>query len=638
MTNLVFIHRGNDDYLKYTLKQAAYFNKNSNITCLSDTLYENVYPKEVKFQSLNQYFGAALEFEKIYEHLSRNSYQFELFCFQRWFILKEYMEKNNINEVFYIDSDVMLFGSLDSIDLHDADYGTCIRSPHFSFWTLDTLKEFCDFIKDLYNNTSKLKEDFYKNMGIVSISDVYAITEFSLVSRKKLLDFSKFEDNIIEHNINGSKQFEKVYSVSSSSEYKKKIYLINKKLYLKNLNKDKFCEIYALHFQGQSKTFIKFFMQENINIYEKNMYFDYNNKQWISDKLLSDIFELIKLKQMDRLKEKPSILFGASNAGREALNFMMEFGLEVKYFCDNDLNKVGKEFWGIKVISPDCLKDMCKEYNILITSQYRDEISSQLAKLQLKNVFYDIEINRFSGFYLSNIIYENIRSIVELCNILNDEFSKKTVLNIIKYRLNGNLNIINSIISSDQYFDSEIVNLYSDEVFIDVGAYIGDTVGYFIKECKGDFKKIFCFEPDKSNFEILVNNANVVKYKNKIITENAGVSDKDGIAKFNAEKEYSSYISNNGVEEIKIYSLDAYLKNIKPTFIKVDVEGAEYEVIKGSEELIKKYKPKLAICIYHKPRDLWELPLYLKSLVPEYNIYIRHYSSNVWDTVCYAIP
>ena len=68
----------------------------------------------------------------------------------------------------------------------------------------------------------------------------------------------------------------------------------------------------------------------------------------------------------------------------------------------------------------------------------------------------------------------------------------------------------------------------------------------------------------------------------------------------------------------------------------MDIEGSELKALEGMKQTIKKYKPKLAICIYHKFEDLWELPLYIKKLVPEYQLYIRNYTSYLDEIVLYA--
>ncbi len=79
------------------------------------------------------------------------------------------------------------------------------------------------------------------------------------------------------------------------------------------------------------------------------------------------------------------------------------------------------------------------------------------------------------------------------------------------------------------------------------------------------------------------------------------------------------------------------MKGEDVTFIKMDVEGAEMKALMGAQNIIISKRPKLAICIYHMPpEDFWEIPIYIKSLVPEYKIFIRHYNFDILDTICYA--
>ena len=102
----------------------------------------------------------------------------------------------------------------------------------------------------------------------------------------------------------------------------------------------------------------------------------------------------------------------------------------------------------------------------------------------------------------------------------------------------------------------------------------------------------------------------------------------------------SSTITSNGKgEKIKLVKLDSFAEKEelnKINFIKMDIEGAELDALKGAAETIKKYKPKLAICVYHKGRDMIDIPQYLKSLVPEYEFFLKHNTNSWAETVLYA--
>jgi len=109
------------------------------------------------------------------------------------------------------------------------------------------------------------------------------------------------------------------------------------------------------------------------------------------------------------------------------------------------------------------------------------------------------------------------------------------------------------------------------------------------------------------------------------------------ILRFSARGDSSSHIAESGEIEIPVKALDDMILEERPTFIKMDIEGAETEALRGSRKIIEKYKPKLAICIYHKPEDLFEIPLLIREMCDEYRILIRQYSNSRFETVCYAI-
>lgn len=233
---------------------------------------------------------------------------------------------------------------------------------------------------------------------------------------------------------------------------------------------------------------------------------------------------------------------------------------------------------------------------------------------------------------------ETLNKIEELKNLLEDEESKKVLETRIKVYETGNTELLKDIeIDNDEYFDKDVIKLSNDEYFIDLGAYIGDTIENFIYHVDGNYKKIVAFEPDNENMLSL--NSYIIEndIDNVVVYKLATWNKKEKI-RFYENGSLISQAYNKGNSITNADTLDNVLLDIAPTtFIKINVEGAEYKTIEGAEKIIKKYKPKLAICVYHGAKDVYEIPLLIKKLVPEYKLYLRHYSESLLDTVLYAV-
>lgn len=185
-----------------------------------------------------------------------------------------------------------------------------------------------------------------------------------------------------------------------------------------------------------------------------------------------------------------------------------------------------------------------------------------------------------------------------------------------------------------QYFDMFSPN--RNEVFVNAGAFQGETDADFVRWTNGSYKKIFAFEPITSNVEICKRYYAENGIKNVDIfckgtwSETGQISFAEGVSQ--------GQITVDGANTIETIKIDDALADYdgEITFIKMDIEGAELEALRGTKELIRKNKPRMAICIYHKPEDLYEIPGYLLSLVPEYRFKVRQYTSMNWETVLYA--
>lgn len=195
------------------------------------------------------------------------------------------------------------------------------------------------------------------------------------------------------------------------------------------------------------------------------------------------------------------------------------------------------------------------------------------------------------------------------------------------------------MLENEQYFDEEIIQLKEEEVFIDGGVLDLGTSMQFEQFCRIHGVKnyrVYAFEPDQKSFERC---SRIIKDhpEYNIHLCNLGLWSCNDILYFNGSGNGGSRIvdKQSGCS-IETVSLDSYV-NDKVTFIKLDIEGAEIEALKGARHIIKKQKPKLAICVYHKKEDITEIPMYIKRLVPEYKLYLRHYSNDAGETVLYAV-
>ena len=118
---------------------------------------------------------------------------------------------------------------------------------------------------------------------------------------------------------------------------------------------------------------------------------------------------------------------------------------------------------------------------------------------------------------------------------------------------------------------------------------------------------------------------------------NAGVGEsEETINYFNGLT--GSKISEEGSECSSIVLIDRIIDDSdEVSYLKMDIEGAEMSALRGGCNMIRRCKPKCAICAYHQSSDLWEIPIYLKKLVPEYKIYFRHHDYIHTDIICYAL-
>ena len=328
----------------------------------------------------------------------------------------------------------------------------------------------------------------------------------------------------------------------------------------------------------------------------------------------------------------------------EERNFKSLFG--VNYLSDSNPEKLRggvTDYKDIEFISPDKLKDIEDLIVIILIGGDTTEI---------QNKFLEWQIPYIEGFELlmemsinSNISEDefNNNNILEVFELINSEQSKEIYVEVLANRLAPHLRTkeYKELIFSKDYFDNTCYHITDKECFVDCGAFIGDTIKQYIEDV-GSFEHIYSFEMDKDNYNKLLNYVDSLgsDINNKIDCYNFGVwNEKTTISYGNEEKtsqDSFSILKKAGSFNAIADKLDSILSDKKITFIKMDIEGAELKALMGAKQIIKEQKPKLAVCLYHKLKDFWEIPMYIKSVMPSYKLEIRHHYNKYWGTILYC--
>lgn len=191
----------------------------------------------------------------------------------------------------------------------------------------------------------------------------------------------------------------------------------------------------------------------------------------------------------------------------------------------------------------------------------------------------------------------------------------------------------------DLYFDWQMLKgMNEEEIFVDGGCLDFKTSMLFLKHCP-NAKKIYAIEPNKEQLDVIKRNIRCTGYSNVRVVNGALWSSDTKLSFAVSADKSASHVTTDCLFEEKTdaYALDNIVENgDKVTFIKMDIEGAELDALKGAENIIKRDKPKMAISLYHKPLDYIYILNYIKSIVPEYQMILRHYTTSETETVLYC--
>lgn len=359
----------------------------------------------------------------------------------------------------------------------------------------------------------------------------------------------------------------------------------------------------------------------------------------------------MEIKELDfnsieqRIYQNINIIYGAGYNGKLLYQMFAGRNIQVEAFYDDDRSRWGELFCGKKILTNAELKMFdINNTNIFISSMYVEQIIDKIVELGFERIYTiidkllekDTEDFKFIDYqtepeYLNKLDYLISKSEDEKTR---DYFKviKKTISSGKAIR-----EIIDLYCGEKQYFLDCFKEKLNDIVFVDAGAYTGDTVRELIDEGVKP-KGVYCFEADSNNYSKLkAFKQQNTKIKN-LICENYALWNTR--AKLGMKfSNYNARIDENGNElTVEALTIDEYFEKIKVGFIKMDIEGAERKAIAGGMKTIKRDRPILAISIYHSLDDIVEIPKILMDNLKNYDFIVRHHSYTYSETILYGVP
>lgn len=249
--------------------------------------------------------------------------------------------------------------------------------------------------------------------------------------------------------------------------------------------------------------------------------------------------------------------------------------------------------------------------------------------------FYDTD-NVKPTFYAA---IDNLKKDIELVRNLEyaDDKSYYVLSTVLLFRLTGIKNYLFQHIDrlTDMYFDPKIITYFRKdwyEVFVDCGAYIGDTVKKIMNIKGARVKRIYAFEPQAENYAKLVQNTR--NSTETVRTYNAACGNRSGRSGFSGQA-LGGHFMEGAENKVDIQTIDDIVER-KVTFIKMDIEGAEKEAIEGARRILERDKPVLALSVYHKLEDIYQIQTCIAEMGLGYHFLLRHYGNTISEYVLYC--
>jgi FkbM family methyltransferase len=356
--------------------------------------------------------------------------------------------------------------------------------------------------------------------------------------------------------------------------------------------------------------------------------------------------------ELEAGRSKPIVLFGAGGLGRRTLALLRAAGRDVAGFIDNDSGRWGTDVDGVPVVSPADAAARFAADGLVVVTIWRAEGGHDFLETRdgLQRAGWQ-RVESFIPLYwalgAAALPYITIDApshvlaarddVRAAASLWSDERSLREYVAQVRWRLTGDFGSLTPP-EPDQYFAHGLVSVGPDEVVVDCGAFTGDTL-LDVARRVDSWRAYHAFEPDPASYDALETAVATLPagLADRVQLHKAATSDRAGTAHFSGTGLGSAALTESGTFEVALVAVDEVVTDPPPTFIKMDIEGAESAALHGAARGIRDGRPLRAIAAYHKQADLWALPQQVSRMMPDYRLFLRPHVAEGFDTVLYAM-
>ncbi len=358
-----------------------------------------------------------------------------------------------------------------------------------------------------------------------------------------------------------------------------------------------------------------------------------------------EAFDLAAMPWQDAL-----VLFGAGGQGRGVLRLLRSQGVEPLAFADSNPELWHREVEGLAVLSP---AEAARRYGArcaFVVTVWNPEadyagLMAHLRSLGCERIVpLPLLMWKYAKVMLPSLFFDTPEAILAQAEAIRRAFhlfrepeSQSLFADQVELYLSGNPGCVESVESGEEYFPADLFALREDEVFIDVGAFDGDVLQAYVGRCNGRYIGL---EPDPASFRKLQECVSALSApaRERVVLHQVAASDRQGEVGFDATGSTGARVTSEGTARVQAVPLDDLLAKESLTYLKLDVEGHEYEALLGVQQTILRHRPVLAVSVYHRPADLWRIPNLIRGWVPEYSVFLRRYARCGFELDLYALP